>query len=420
MNKNRSFSQARLLVVTFICVSSALISGLITGCGPGFKVSSVDESGFGGGRKIEDPETIVGAPVDRVVLTQIMNARKNLGDVLEFAAELPDGSIVEIPRDYETIQLDYRASDGTLARSSTGFVKPVKLISVPASRAGDFPASKIASLNKTAGGLHLSASIIGSTEETTTGDFAALKAASPGAEFLLNYEASGKPKFSYIKGVKDRFGARLNKVIDASTQSSADRKKWSKVYAELARAGDRTKPLAKSLLMIDVDKAKAASIAYENNGTVPSNGAWTIAVLGTAVRHGFPNVPCAEFMSQVIREAYKRAGYKHTEEFNAANGTTLIWNKTASVLGLSQALYDAGWIPWHTVEYRPMTGAILMHGNGRSPGHTFMAAGDDGRFIMDNGSPQGRDLRKTTDKIIKLMYHNGVFFLPPGIVPKKW
>ena len=47
-------------------------------------------------------------------------------------------------------------------------------------------------------------------------------------------------------------------------------------------------------------------------------------------------------------------------------------------------------------------------------------AGDNGRFIFDNGSPQGRDLRTTSLKTIEMMYMEGVFFLPPGFTPKKW
>ena len=61
-----------------------------------------------------------------------------------------------------------------------------------------------------------------------------------------------------------------------------------------------------------------------------------------------------------------------------------------------------------------------MNGAGNTPGHTYLAAGDDGQIIMDNGSPHGRDLRKTTQKIIELMYQTGVFFLPPGIQPDPW
>ncbi|MNL85016.1 hypothetical protein D3C87_2131790 [compost metagenome] len=61
-----------------------------------------------------------------------------------------------------------------------------------------------------------------------------------------------------------------------------------------------------------------------------------------------------------------------------------------------------------------------MNGSGLTPGHTYIAAGDDGMIIVDNGAPQGRDLRKTTEKTISIMYQTGVFFLPPGITPATW
>ena len=58
-------------------------------------------------------------------------------------------------------------------------------------------------------------------------------------------------------------------------------------------------------------------------------------------------------------------------------------------------LAGAGWIPWDMADYRPPIGAIMMHGAGTTPGHTYISAGDDGRLIVDNGAPQGRDLRAT-------------------------
>ena len=142
-----------------------------------------------------------------------------------------------------------------------------------------------------------------------------------------------------------------------------------------------------------------------------------MAVKSTAVRHGFPNVPCAEFMSEMIRQSYKRAGYDFKEDFNNELGNYLIWNQTAAVVNLANALHKGGWIPWELSKYAPPAGAIMMHEQATSPGHTYMVAGDNGRFIVDNGSPAGRDLRKTSKKIIELMFKGGVFFLPPGIIP---
>jgi hypothetical protein len=67
-----------------------------------------------------------------------------------------------------------------------------------------------------------------------------------------------------------------------------------------------------------------------------------------------------------------------------------------------------------------MKGAVLMNGSGVSPGHTYISANDDGTIIVDNGAPQGRDLKKTSASIIGMMFQTGVFFLPPGINPSLW
>src|SRR5690606_9487842 len=131
-------------------------------------------------------------------------------------------------------------------------------------------------------------------------------------------------------------------------------------------------------LMIDQAEANKWSKDYEATGAVAPMGAWTIAVNATAVRHGFPNVPCAEFQSEILREAYQRAGYPVSNDFNSTKGNKLIWTNTASVIGFSQALYAAGWIPWDPNIYRPIVGAFMMHGSGQSPGHTYISGGDDG------------------------------------------
>ena len=173
-------------------------------------------------------------------------------------------------------------------------------------------------------------------------------------------------------------------------------------------------------MIMDISAATQASINFEKTGAILPTGAWTIATQGTAVRHGFANVPCAETQSEILRQAYTRAGYQVTDDFNTAKGNQLIWSNTAAVVNFSKALYTAGWIPWDSTIYKPMTGSFLMNGSGLSPGHTYISAGDDGRIIVDNGAPQGRDLRKTSQSTIDMQYQTGVFFLPPGIIPAKW
>lgn len=217
-----------------------------------------------------------------------------------------------------------------------------------------------------------------------------------------------------------RFGARLNMGVKMTDLSASNQTKWAKIYNELKKAVDRTVQTPKSYLIMDKAKAVQASIDFENTGVISKIGAWSIAVLATAVRHDFANVPCAETQSEILRQAYERAGYKVTDDFNSSKGNPLIWNKTASVKGFSQSLYTAGWVPWDASKYKAPVGAFMMHGSGLSPGHTYISGGNDGQIIVDNGSPQGRDLRKTTERTVGIQYLTGVFFLPPGINPQAW
>jgi hypothetical protein len=199
-----------------------------------------------------------------------------------------------------------------------------------------------------------------------------------------------------------------------------EQKKWLLVFDALKHVADRTVYVLSALLFIPKEKALNYSELFESTGEVQVFGAWSISVRGTAVRHGFAHVPCAEFMSEMIRQAYKRASYDFRMDFNSAQDNELIWHKTAAVVNLTTALFKGGWIPWDPSQYKPPTGAPMMHARAAYPGHTYIAAGEDGRFIVDNGAPRGRDLRVTSNKIIKMQYLTGVFFLPPGILPETW
>lgn len=366
----------------------------------------------------ESPDVFTGGARIRLTSKTTLYALGNDGILVE-RVTLSVGSTIEIPVPYEIQNFRYRKSDGTTDWTSTGFIGPVAIISAASEHAYQFPEAEIDELNQTPAGLYVFASIV-SDLHGVEGDFDAIAGGTPGEGFLKSFEANGKPKFNYAEQVKKRFGAKLNKGVDPKKLSSAERVKWTKIYNELKRAANRKVPTPKAILMIDREAAMEHSIAYEKFGVIPFNGAWTIAVLATAVRHGFPNVPCAEFMSELLRQAYQRAGYAVTDDFNKAKKNQLIWSNTAAVVNFSKALYTAGWIPWETSKYRPITGALMMHVAGQTPGHTYISAGDDGRLIVDNGSPQGRDLRVTTEKTINLMYKSGVFFLPPGINPPKW
>lgn len=245
-----------------------------------------------------------------------------------------------------------------------------------------------------------------------------VKLGAPKEGYLKLFSLSGRPAFGFPTLLAKKFGNRLNSP--AQLGSSIEREKYQKIYSEIRRAVDRTRPTPRQLLMIDKNQAMSLSEQIEQKSLRPHLGAWSIAVKGTAVRHGFPQVPCAEFASEVLRQAYTRAGYDYAQDFNAERGNSLIWHKTAAVQGLAKALLKANFVPWSTATYRPPIGAILMNGTGETPGHAFMAAGDDGRLVVDNGAPEGRDLGLTSALLISRMFKAGVFFLPPGVQPKNW
>lgn len=431
MAKSSQFSKSLILVFFFLL-----------GCAQGNDFPSIDETGNESASLVnpvpeptpkddssasnEPPETagtpgedIASVSVQRLLLNQAMSLRYEKAGILENKVELPAGAQIEIPSDYEIKHLDFRNSSGSVERSSTGFIYPVKLISVPDQFESQFTQEKIDSINSTSGGLFIFASIVGSLEGTE-GNFAVVTGAVAGSGFSKYYSTNGKPKFKFTSSVTKRFGDRLNKGIDPDSLSSEKRTKYQRIFEELKKAANRTIATPKKYLMMDKATAVQKSIAFEKTGVVSPSGAWSIATQATAVRHGFSNVPCAEFQSEVLRQAYQRAGYRVTDDFNKSKGNQLIWSNTAAVVNFSKALYTAGFVPWDSTKYRPITGAFMMNGAGLTPGHTYISGGDDGMIIVDNGAPQGRDLRKTTEKTISIMFQVGVFFLPPGINPPVW
>jgi hypothetical protein len=345
-----------------------------------------------------------------VTVTSEMALRTLQGEVLELAAKLPKGSILEVSPNSEVVNYKYRNEKGELVFSSTGFIGGIVIKSSSLSQ------KEINQLNSLATGLYVSATI---TDQLQTGlEFLALSPGTAAQGYIDNYETTGRPKIRFTESITKRWPNTLNKKVSLS---STEKRKWNAIMTELQRVADRTRSVDKSFFMIDPEIAHEQSIEFEKSGKVQEKGAWSIAVLGTATRHGFQNVPCAEFMSEVLRQAYRRAGYSHFDDFNEKNENVLMYQGGAAlVTNFSDYLNKAGFIPWDPQVYIPPTGAFVMHRSGKSPGHTYMAAGDNGRFIFDNGSPQGRDLRITTKKTIELMYNEGVFFLPPGYVPKKW
>lgn len=351
-----------------------------------------------------------------IKISEAIELRTHTKAILEKIEMLPAGTVVQLFPETANFKYDYRDDDGTVKRSSTGFLHPLRILSVPNNI---WDQAKIDRLNLISSGLYVSA-LIERDIQGTQGNFDPVSLGEIQPDFLNSFHPTGKPKVTFTDAIEKRFPGRINKGVDPATMSPADREKSTRLYRELVAAVNRMVETPKGLLMIPTAEGRRLSEEYEKTGFVNPFGAWTVAVQGTAVRHDFANVPCAEFMSEVVRQAYSRGGYNVHEDFNPKKGNTLIWKETASVVGLSAALIKAGWVPWDPKDYRPPTGALLFHRTGRSPGHTYISAGHDGQLIVDNGAPQGRALRLTNDKTLKLMYQTGLFILPPGIQPQPW
>lgn len=257
-------------------------------------------------------------------------------------------------------------------------------------------------------------------EEISTQPVAVEKAVLPDGGTIPFDVKTGQPAFAYSRLLKIRFPKTFNRGIAHDKLSARDQEKWIKIFAELRKASNFRDPEQAKYLFIDQKTANKASISYEKDGSISLFGAWTIAVGATAVRYDFVDRPCAEFVSEMVRQAYKRAGYALGEDFNKQRGNKLIHESSHAVRGLSKALDKAGWIPWDASKYRPPVGAPAMHESGLTPGHTYLAAGDNGLWIVDNSKPRGRDLRKTDPDYVRMMYKTGLFFLPPGLNPLPW
>ncbi len=375
--------------------------------------SGADEGSGGGADEGSGGGADETGPNQNIVLQSDMNLRTLRSGVLEFLVLLKKGSTIQIPKSAQTVNYHYRDSQGSLVFSSTGFYPRVKVLS------GPYTENEILSLNTLVTGLYISATVSGASE---TGDvYPAVKLQPASPQYFNFFDSTGRPKKAYTQSLHTRFPNSANRVIELSSLPQAQQIKWAKIMTELRRLGDRTQPSLKSDFIIDKELAMKFAIDFEKTGAVQKRGAWSIAVQGTAVRNGFSNVPCAEFMSEVLRQAYVRAGYSHFEDFNSTNKNTLnFFNGAAAVVNFSAYLERAGWIPWDPQIFVPPTGALMMHAQGKSPGHTYMIAGQRGRLIVDNGMPQGRDLGQTSQNTLEIMYQHGVFFLPPGMIPQRW
>jgi|GEM_PF-5772027 len=238
---------------------------------------------------------------------------------------------------------------------------------------------------------------------------------------------------------RKRFARVWNKTYAEGELSREEIIKSQKILVELSRFSNRETTTPARLLYLPSASSQSRSRQVmatnlsrqimSSYGFSPAYGAWDVAIYGTANRLGFPQAPCAEFVSEVIRQAYSRAGHSHDEDFQYTIEGRLIftpWQNgiygPQSVRGLSNRLVLAGWVPWDPTKYRPMTGAIAMALDSSTPGHTYIVGGKLGRYIVDNGNPKGLDLGRTSLKLsrFKDMYGMGTFFLPPGITPARW
>jgi hypothetical protein len=374
---------------------------------PNISVSTPAEGSAGGSGEgaIKDPQEF------QFVLHGDETIRIVKNDILESLTELPTRSLIKIKKPLHTIFNDYRDASGAIRRTSNGFIKIDKILSAP-----QISETQLAEWNHQK--LYISATVL-FDDLALMDDLQPLRVVNKEADYFKNYDEHGRPVKVFTSLFQKRYGERFNLKITRDQLTANESKKWNRIFQELVNTVSREKVTSKRILFSNLERATQDIDQFESEGVVTSEGAWTKAVKVTAVKHGFPNVPCAEFASEILRQSYRRAGYHHQDDFNLESDNPLIWSNTASVKFLGQAVFKAGWIPWDTADYIPPVGALMLNAEGLSPGHAYWNAGKGGLWIVDNGSPRGRDLSVTSDATIKMMYQHGVFFLPPGILPKK-
>lgn len=347
-------------------------------------------------------------------------------NVLTMVTRLSAGTTVAVPKNSLPQLLNLESGE----RDTSGFYSGVEV-----------EGQTIPPRCESANGLYITALV---PIHDTTGTVAPLPLVqTPKDVFKTVYQNDGRVRASdsvitwALNRNKKRFKSIWNKTFAPGELSSEELAKSQGILQELAGFANRTVETPAGLLYLSTDTREQTRQLAESfsrqtmsqYGFSPAYGAWDIAILGTATRLGFAHAPCAEFMSEVMRQAYARAGYTHSEDFHETLEERLIftpWQEglfgPQSVRGLSDRLMRAGWIAWDPTVYKPITGAIAMALDAWTPGHTYVVAGLNGQFIVDNGNPRGLDLRLSELKLSRFrdMYGMGVFFLPPGITPQKW
>jgi len=363
-----------------------------------------------------DPDLLKDTFTVRLVSSE--NVRTLQDNILEVAASLPAGSELSIPKNVARVNYQYRTKSGEVKYSSNLFYRSIKIVSVPPQYQDLYPVDRIDEINNLPTGLFVTTTV-GSEQGGEA--IAPVIPVAPSKAFLSLYEESGRPQFSFTSYFKKRFGNKLNNgAIEKLVSMGADLDKSERIMESLYETVDRTEFKDSDSMFVSRNDADYYSIMFEDTGLVQTIGAWSIAVFGTATRHGFGHVPCAEFQSEIVRQAYAKAGYDHKTDFSKKGGNELFWTHTAAVVNLANSLNTAGWVPWEAKTYIPKTGAIAFHYKATTPGHAYAIAGEGGRFIVDNGNPRGTDLRRISEKILRQQYMTGVFFLPSGIIPDTW
>jgi hypothetical protein len=325
------------------------------------------------------------------------NIRYLKKNILEVAAEIPEGTVLGMDNVFKLVFNRYRTGIG-IKTSKYGFVKNVFILTVPDKYKPDWPESRIEKLN--AKGLYFSKSTTDATMEAPRNP---VKRKYLIDKIVKEYEGStdGDKLYrkSWLYSYKKRFPNSIQVVKDLSP-------KMKKLWVELQR-GAKEWGYLQSLKEEDL----LNSYTYQALKTA----------LKTAQDLGYADRFCAEFTSEFVRQAYRRA---NLGEFT---GTPLVTN-------LNKELNKFGWVVWDPTLYYPPPGAVGMNTVGISPSHTYIIAGMpdevpfgedlgielDGYFMWDSSKfTKGVNIHKQTQKQVDFMYNTGGFWLPAGVIPKK-
>lgn len=189
-----------LKLPTSTLIATAMLAVLIVQASPSVvraevPVPAIVETGDESAHVVVDEREAEGDPsfaATTYELEQDTNLWYEVKDVLHLRIEVPAGARISIPKNHEFSIMKYRTANGKIENSTTGFISPVRIVSVPKDRENDFPVSKIKTWNETPGGLFVTAAIIGRVGGVK-GEFAPIEGAQPGTGFRRHFDVSGRP-----------------------------------------------------------------------------------------------------------------------------------------------------------------------------------------------------------------------------------